>query len=271
MCQYPNSKGGAMDAQQAFAAIGEPTRFRILTLLADGPRTVGEVAAALGALQPQTTKHLQALEAAGVVRVQRLGRRRLASVDREALATLAGWLSGLAVATEDDRALEGYAAAVAQAEREAARSPLSVDVALERRIDAPREAVWRAWTDPEVAARWWAPRHFDVVRCRIAPQPGAPVELVIREGDGAEYTAAGVVSDVETGTRIAFDLSPRDAQGRVLFPVSIEVRLAGGPETMVTVAIHADGGDRATAAMLAGLEPGWSQQLDRLEELLTRG
>jgi uncharacterized protein YndB with AHSA1/START domain/DNA-binding transcriptional ArsR family regulator len=251
-----------MDVQQALAAIGEPTRFRILSLLAEGPRTVGEVAAGVGALQPQTTKHLQLLEAVGVIRVERLGRRRLARVDRDALRELAEWLGGMASATPDDRALEGYAAAVRSA-------GTAADIVLERTITASPDAVWRAWTDPAEAARWWAPRHFEVVRCSIAPHSGAPVELVLREGDGAEYASAGAVRSVDPGRRIAFDLSPLDAEGRPFFEVVVEAALEpsdGG--TALRVHIAAAGADAASAPMIAGLEPGWSQQLDRLEELL---
>jgi predicted transcriptional regulator len=51
-----------IEMQAALAVVGEPTRFRILQLLAEGPCTVGEVATGIGALQPQTTKHLHALD-----------------------------------------------------------------------------------------------------------------------------------------------------------------------------------------------------------------
>ncbi|MFE4469807.1 metalloregulator ArsR/SmtB family transcription factor [Leifsonia sp. NPDC056824] len=259
-----------MDAKQVFAAVGEPTRFRVLTLLAAGPRTVGEIADELGALQPQTTKHIQALETAGVVRVQRIGRRRLASLNRDALRELASWLDTLAVETEDDRALADYAAGVAHAEtRTASGGPATVDLAFERTIAASRDAVWRAWTDPAVAAHWWAPRHFTVVRCAVEPEPGARVELVLREGDGAEYSSAGTVREVQAGRRLAFDLSPIDAEGEVIFPVEVEVVLYGDDSTRLALTVHASAPDRTMAAMLAGLEPGWSQQLDRLATLFT--
>ncbi|MCI0158962.1 metalloregulator ArsR/SmtB family transcription factor [Leifsonia shinshuensis] len=272
-----------MDAQQVLAAIGEPTRFRIVVLLADGPRTVGELTSALGALQPQTTKHVQALEAAGVIRVQRLGRRRLASLDRAALRQLAGWIDRLAESTEDDRALDAYAAAVASAEQEATDGDgASVDFTLVRRLPASRSDVWHAWTDPLVAARWWAPRHFTVVGCAIEPTRGARVELILREGDGAEYTSAGTVREVEAQSRLAFELSPLDAEGRVLFPVEVDVRLEDGDghadagavegavdgavdgETTMTVTVRATTTEVSAAPMLAGLEPGWSQQVERL-------
>jgi uncharacterized protein YndB with AHSA1/START domain/DNA-binding transcriptional ArsR family regulator len=265
-----------VDAQQVLATIGEPTRFRIVALLADGPRTIGELTSALGALQPQTTKHVQALEAAGVIRVQRLGRRRLASLDRESLRRLGAWFAGLAEQTDDDRALETYAAGIASVERRAAvDSAAAVAFTLERSLPASRDAVWRAWTDPGLAAGWWAPRHFEVVRAAIAPAVGAPVELVLREGDGTEYASAGTVRDVDPSSRLLFDLSPLGADGAVVFPVEVEVRLepeaVTGTETTLSVSVRASTTDPAAAPMLAGLEPGWSQQLERLAELLALG
>ncbi|WP_348788942.1 metalloregulator ArsR/SmtB family transcription factor [Leifsonia sp. NPDC080035] len=251
-----------MEAQQALAAIGEPTRFRILGVLASGPRTVGEVAAAIGALQPQTTKHLQLLEAVGVITVERLGRRRLARVDRDAVRELADWLGGLASATADDDALQQYAAAVRA-------GGATADILLQRTIAATPDAVWRAWTDPAQAARWWAPRHFEVVRCSVAAEAGAPVELVLREGDGAEYASAGVVRSVHDGRQLIFDLSPVDETGRPVFEVIVDAVLdPSGDGTALRVHITARGADADAAPMLAGLEPGWSQQLDRLGELL---
>jgi uncharacterized protein YndB with AHSA1/START domain/DNA-binding transcriptional ArsR family regulator len=251
-----------MDVQQALAAIGEPTRFRIVTVLAAGPRTVGEVAAAIGALQPQTTKHLQLLEAVGVITVERLGRRRLARLDRGAMRELTDWLGGLASATTDDDALRQYAAAVRSA-------GATADILIERAVAAPPVDVWRAWTDPAQAARWWAPRHFEVVRCSVAPVTGAPVELVLREGDGAEYASAGAVRSVEEGRRFVFGLSPVDADGRPYFDVVVDAAMeASGDATALRVHITAEGADAAAAPMIAGLEMGWGQQLDRLEELL---
>lgn len=259
-----------MDVQQLLAVIGEPTRFRIIVLLAAGPRTVGELAVELGTLQPQTTKHVQALEAAGVVRVQRLGRRRLARLDRDTLRRLGAWFDGLATETEDDAVLRDYAASVADAEaRTAGGDPLAAQIELDRRIPAPPDAVWRAWTDSQLAAQWWAPRHFDVVRCSIDPNPAGHVELVIREGDGTEYVSAGSVSAVDPGRRLSFELSPLDHQGRTAVRVELDARIEGEADSFVRLTIRASGGVAGAAPMIAGLRAGWSQQLDKLEELMS--
>ncbi|WP_374010933.1 metalloregulator ArsR/SmtB family transcription factor [Leifsonia sp. LS-T14] len=261
-----------MDIQQALAVIAEPTRFRIVRLLAEAPRTVGEVAATLGALQPQTTKHLQALEAAGVVRIHRLGRRRVARLDREALRGLAEWFGALAVSANDEDALERYEGAIARAEARAAEGELrEVTIELSRDLPAPAPVIWSAWTDPVVASRWWSPSYFEVVECSMDAVPGGRVSLTLREPDGVQYRSVGRVREAESGRRLVYDLSPVGDDGNPLFEVVHEVVLEAGRSagmTAVRLTIRAAGGDLRTAAMIAGLEPGWGQLLDGLERVL---
>jgi DNA-binding transcriptional ArsR family regulator len=84
----------------AFAALGDPTRRRILELLADGEQPVGAVLAALtnerAISQPAVSQHLQLLRVAGLVTVRADGARRLYALDPTGLAIAAGWLSELA-------------------------------------------------------------------------------------------------------------------------------------------------------------------------------
>jgi DNA-binding transcriptional ArsR family regulator len=61
---------------EAFAVLAEPARRRVLDLLLDGPRPVGELAALTGLSQPGTSKHLRVLREAGLVRVRQEAQRR---------------------------------------------------------------------------------------------------------------------------------------------------------------------------------------------------
>src|SRR5919108_3262588 len=81
----------AMDSR-LLAALAEPNRLRIVELLGESPRAVGEIAIRLDLRQPQTTKHLQTLERAGLVEMHRLGRRRIYALRREQLRALGDWL-----------------------------------------------------------------------------------------------------------------------------------------------------------------------------------
>ena len=88
----------------AFEAIAEPNRRRILDLLKDGERPAGDVVEALSISQPGVSKHLKLLREAGLVRVRADGQRRLYSLAPRRLAEIETWLrptstSGAAAST----------------------------------------------------------------------------------------------------------------------------------------------------------------------------
>ncbi len=73
-------------------ALADPARWRLVELLAERPCPVGVLAQLAGARQPQTTKHLQTLERAGVVSSERSGNRRIYTLRSEPLRELAAAL-----------------------------------------------------------------------------------------------------------------------------------------------------------------------------------
>jgi DNA-binding transcriptional ArsR family regulator len=75
-----------------FEVVAEPTRRRILDLLREGARPVGELVRLLGVSQPGVSKHLRVLREAGLVRVQRDAQRRWYELDPEPLAEVDEWL-----------------------------------------------------------------------------------------------------------------------------------------------------------------------------------
>jgi DNA-binding transcriptional ArsR family regulator len=77
---------------QLFDVIAEPSRRRILELLRQRERSVGELVAALGASQPAVSKHLRLLRETGLVRVRAEGQRRVYRVRPERLLELDVWL-----------------------------------------------------------------------------------------------------------------------------------------------------------------------------------
>lgn len=83
----------------AFAALGDPSRRRLLELLADGEQSVGTLVAALTVThpmsQPAVSQHLRALRDAGLVQVRAEGTRRLYALDPAGLTAAASWLTGL--------------------------------------------------------------------------------------------------------------------------------------------------------------------------------
>jgi len=77
----------------AFEAIAEPHRRRILDLLRAGERPAGDVVEALAISQPGVSKHLRLLREAGLVRVRADGQRRLYSLAPGEFAAVEAWLA----------------------------------------------------------------------------------------------------------------------------------------------------------------------------------
>jgi DNA-binding transcriptional ArsR family regulator len=76
-----------------FDVLAEPTRRRILDLLLERPRPVGELVEMLGLTQPGTSKHLRVLREAGLVRVRQDAQRRWYELRPEPLAEIDTWLA----------------------------------------------------------------------------------------------------------------------------------------------------------------------------------
>jgi DNA-binding transcriptional ArsR family regulator len=78
---------------EVFEALADPTRRRILELLAAGERSAGDLAAEFAITRPGVSRHLRVLRESGLVRARGDGQRRLYSVDPGPLAEVEQWLT----------------------------------------------------------------------------------------------------------------------------------------------------------------------------------
>ncbi|WPD18494.1 metalloregulator ArsR/SmtB family transcription factor [Thermaerobacter composti] len=95
-----------MDLDRAFAALADPTRRHIVTVLRSAPQDVDTLARPLPISRPAVSKHLAVLAAAGLVEVEKSGRRRLYRLHPEGFAEVRRWLDQ--VARTWDVALERF-------------------------------------------------------------------------------------------------------------------------------------------------------------------
>ena len=100
-------------ARDPFEALGDPNRRAIVELLAEGGRSVGEVADALPISRPAVSQHLRVLERAQLVRGEKAGTRRLYSAEPRGLLELQRYLQ-----TYWGDALRAFQAAARAAEKE---------------------------------------------------------------------------------------------------------------------------------------------------------
>lgn len=253
---------------EQLAALADAQRWRIVGLLAERPRPVGEVAELVGLRQPQATKHLQTLARAGLVLAYPLGRRRIYALDRDAFGRLGAHLTSLATDTTADHALVEYAAAVATT-----GTPNRADrtIRKQRIVPAAPRWVFAAWTTSRLARRWWAPEGLTVARFHGTPRAGARLRLDLTEGDGRRHVAIGEYLEVDEPSLLRFRLDPVDEQGTPYFRTTMRVRLTPhrrGTQLRLTIQVGDVSAD--AGAVLAGMNIGWRQTLDNLVALAAR-
>ncbi len=89
------SRAAAIPTSDPFEALGDPQRRAILTLLGDGERSVGELAAALPISRPAVSRHLRLLREAGLVRERAIGTRRIYALHEDGLAAVRRYLEAV--------------------------------------------------------------------------------------------------------------------------------------------------------------------------------
>ncbi|MGW0180872.1 metalloregulator ArsR/SmtB family transcription factor [Nocardia sp. NPDC003345] len=253
------------------AALADSARWRLVELLAERPRSVGELAELTGLRQPQTTKHLQTLARAGLVTVFPLGQRRVYALEapplRDLRAGLDELIAGIEAHAGDRDAVARYRAAIERETTAADRRHWADGrtFVFERELPAPPATVWRFWADADLLASWWAPAPMTVIECGFTLRPGGPVVLEYRDAEGVRYRSAGRVEEATAPDRLVFDLSLSDATGATTFTGHYDLTLTTAPAgTRLRLTLAITETTVEAAPYIAGIETGWAQVLDNL-------
>jgi uncharacterized protein YndB with AHSA1/START domain len=144
-------------------------------------------------------------------------------------------------------------------------------VVITRVFDAPRDLVWQAWTDPKMLAQWFGPRGFTSTVPEWDLRVGGALRIVMYGPDGNDYPMKGVFREVVKPERLVFSNIPVDKDGNHLMEGETIVTLSEqADKTTLTVKSHMVGLVPFAPQMLAGMEAGWTQSIDKLGELLAK-
>ena len=149
----------------------------------------------------------------------------------------------------------------------------TLDLTITRVIRAPREAIWKAWTQPELLARWWTPAPTVARVARLDAQPGGAFVTELSE-DGIEYVphTDATYLLVEENRRLVFTNAVTSRwRPAPPAPVSMtaEIRLDDHPDGTYYRAIvrHSSPADRARHEEL-GFFDGWGSVTEALATLV---
>ncbi|MEX1254889.1 MAG: SRPBCC domain-containing protein [Dehalococcoidia bacterium] len=164
---------------------------------------------------------------------------------------------------------------------EARRSAMQQELVIERVFDAPRDLVWKAWTDPELIKQWHAPKGFTAPFCENDLRVGGKYLNCMRGPAGSEFDrdfwSTGVYREIVPMERIVCTDSFADENGNVV-PASHYGMEGDVPlEMLVTVTFEEQDGKTKLTLRHAGMPAGehrdgagqgWSEFLDKLAAVL---
>src|SRR5271165_2323329 len=90
------------------------------------------------------------------------------------------------------------------------------ELVITRIFDAPRELVFRMWTDPRHVAQWWGPDGFTNPVCEMDVRPGGALHIVMRGPDGTQYPMRGEFREIIEPERLVFTNHAVAASGQPL-------------------------------------------------------
>ena len=162
--------------------------------------------------------------------------------------------------TERSEAARGEAA-----EGAAAGVPAERVLVLEREYDAPRNLVFKVWTDAAHLARWWGPKGFEVLSWKADARPGGRFRFGMRSPEGEEHWAHGFYREVVAPERLVFTTAWELADGSPKHETVVTITLTeGGGRTKLH--FHQAIFDSKTARDLH--RGGWNSTLDSLADYL---
>ncbi len=82
-----------------------------------------------------------------------------------------------------------------------------------RVFDAPRELVWKAWTDPKYVKQWWGPKGFTAPFCEMDFREGGKFLFCMRAPDGQEFWNAGEYHEIVLHEKIVSSMYFSDSKG----------------------------------------------------------
>jgi uncharacterized protein YndB with AHSA1/START domain len=144
--------------------------------------------------------------------------------------------------------------------------PGMLDFVLTRVFDAPREMVFKAFTDPAAIAQWWGPRRYTTTVETMEVRPGGRWRIVQRGVHGPDHGFHGVFHDSLAPERLTRTFEYEGTPGHVLLETVVFEPV--GARTKVTTQSVFQSVAARDAMVASGAEWGGRESFDRLAELL---
>jgi uncharacterized protein YndB with AHSA1/START domain len=147
------------------------------------------------------------------------------------------------------------------------------ELSLTRVIDAPREKIFKAWTNPELVKQWFAPLPWTTPHVEMDVRPGGANLFVMSDPDGNQFPNRGVYLEVVENEKLVFTDAftsawVPSAKPFMVGTITLE-DLGGGKSRYTATVLHWSEEDRQAHEKM-GFHQGWGQCTDQLAALVAR-
>jgi uncharacterized protein YndB with AHSA1/START domain len=138
------------------------------------------------------------------------------------------------------------------------------EMGISRLINAPRELVWKAWTDPEHIRHWWGPSGFTNSISKMELMEGGEWEFIMHGPDGTDYRNKHIYREIKKPEKLVLE---HTTAPHFVMTVTFE---AQGNKTLVTLHSVFDSEDQLQEVIkVFKADVGMKQNVDRMEEYIT--
>lgn len=154
----------------------------------------------------------------------------------------------------------------------------AMGIVIAREFDAPRERVWKTWTEPELVKQWWGPEGFTAPACTIDLREGGQYLYCMRSPEGQDFWSTGTYREIVPMEKIVCTDSFADEKGDRV-PASHYGMEGEWPEELVVVATFEERGGKTKLTLrhlgIPGpmrdmCTEGWNGSLDKLATCLAK-
>jgi uncharacterized protein YndB with AHSA1/START domain len=145
--------------------------------------------------------------------------------------------------------------------------PSPTEIVLTRQVDAPRDLVWRAFTEADLIAQWWGSRDSTTVIDKFDLRPGGAWRFISTTADGTEYAFRGEFLEIQPPERVVWTFEYEGMPGHICTDAVTFTELGPG-KTLITDLSTFPSQEERDGMLETGMAEGAAESYDRLEELL---
>jgi uncharacterized protein YndB with AHSA1/START domain len=148
--------------------------------------------------------------------------------------------------------------------------PGKLDLFVEREFEAPRDLVFKAYTDPDLVKQWLGPRGLKMTIEKFESKDGGAYRYIHEDAQGNKFAFRGVNHEVNPPERIigTFEFEGLPERGHVALQTARFEALPGGRTRVINQSVFQSVADR-DGMLRSGMERGVNEGFERLDDVLT--